>query len=172
MSRALLDTIDAEYRRYKVLGEGAMAQVTDTELCAFDNDSDNAIVAIVWHLAGNLASRFDGFLESDGEKPWRDRESEFDRRQVSRDEIMACWNRGWDTLFSAIAPLTDADRSRTVMIRKQPHTIEQALIRSVTHAAYHVGQIVFVAKRFRGAEWKSLSIPRGMSEAFNRAAGL
>ena len=168
MARTAVETIEAEYRRYKALGEGAMAQVTDAELCAVDTDTDNAIVAIVWHLAGNLASRFEDFRTSDGEKPWRDRESEFDHRQVSRDDILAYWNRGWDRLFDAIAPLQDADLAATVTIRRQPLRIDQALLRSVTHAAYHVGQIVYLAKKFRGADWKSLSIPRGMSAAYNR----
>jgi hypothetical protein len=171
MARIIVETIEAEFRRYKALGEGAMAQVTDAELCAADIDTDNAIVAIVWHLAGNLASRFEDFRTSDGEKPWRDRESEFDRRQVSRDDILAYWHRGWDKLFEAIGPLEDADLAGTVTIRRQPLRIDQALVRSVTHAAYHVGQIVYLAKRFRGEEWKSLSIPRGMSEAYNRRPG-
>ena len=171
MNRAFVDTIEAEYRRYRALGEGAIAQVTDAELCAFDDDVNNAIVAIVWHLAGNLASRFEDFRTSDGEKPWRDREAEFDHRQVTRDELMAQWNRGWNALFTAIADLNDDDLSGTVTIRHQPLRIDQALLRSVTHAAYHVGQIVYLAKTFRGADWKSLSIPRGMSEAYNRTAG-
>src|SRR4051812_17021757 len=109
MARIIVESIEAEYRRYKALGEGAMAQVTDVELCAYDSDTDNAIVAIVWHLAGNLASRFQDFRTSDGEKPWRDRESEFDRRQISRDEVLAQWHRGWTTLFDALAPLQDSD---------------------------------------------------------------
>jgi len=168
MARTIVESIEGEYRRYKALGEGAMAQVTDAELCATDSDTDNVIVAIVWHLAGNLASRFEDFRTSDGEKPWRDRESEFDRRQISREEVMGHWNRGWTTLFDAIAPLQDADLEATVTIRRQPLRIDQALLRSVTHAAYHVGQIVYLAKKFRGSDWQSLSIPRGMSEEYNR----
>ncbi len=174
MTRTRIEAIEQEFRRYKKLGEGAMAQVSDAELCggADTSDTDNAIVAIVWHIAGNFVSRFQEFLTSDGEKPWRNRESEFDQRLVSRAELMAFWDRGWTTVFEAIAPLTDDDLQRTVLIRRQPQTVDQALVRSVTHVAYHVGQIVFLAKRLRGAEWKSLSIPRGMSEAFNRAAGM
>jgi uncharacterized damage-inducible protein DinB len=169
MSRALVESIEAEYRRYKAIGEGALAQVTDDEICRIISDTDNAIVAIVWHLSGNLASRFEDFRGSDGEKPWRDRESEFDRRQVTREQLLARWNRGWDALFAATGSLDDDDLNESVTIRRQALRIDQALLRSVTHTAYHVGQIVYLAKLFRDNEWKSLSIPRGMSEAYNRA---
>jgi uncharacterized damage-inducible protein DinB len=169
MARTIVESIEAEYRRYKALADGALAQVSDEEICRADSAGDNAIVAIVWHLSGNLASRFENFRTGDGEKSWRDRESEFDGRQVTREEWNAQWNRGWDALFGAIAPLADADLDATVTIRRQPLRIDQALLRSVTHAAYHVGQIVYLAKQFRGAAWKSLSIPRGMSEAYNQS---
>ena len=163
MARTFVETIEAEYRRYRALGEGAIAQVSDAELCAIDGETNNAIVAVVWHLAANLASRFEDFRTSDGEKPSRDRESEFDLRQVSRAECLAHWNRGWDALFAAIAPLTDDDLSGTVTIRRQPLRIDQALLRSVTHAAYHVGQIVYLAKHFAGPHWTTLTIPKGQS---------
>lgn len=169
MSRAIVDSIEDEYHRYKALAEGAFAQVSDEELCAFEDDTSNAIVAIVWHLAGNLASRFEDFRTSDGEKPWRNREEEFDARSVTGEEMLAKWHRGWSALFAALADLTDADLGATVTIRRQPLRIDQALHRSLAHAAYHVGQIVYVAKALRGAAWKSLSIPRGGSAAYNEA---
>lgn len=170
MSRALIESFEAEYRRYKALGEGAMAQVSDAELCAAGTDTDNAIVAVVWHLTGNLISRFTDFRTTDGEKPDRNREGEFDQRQVTRAEVMERWNKGWDALLGAIAGLTDDDLSAPITIRRQPLRIDEALLRSLSHTAYHTGQIVYLAKAFRGAEWKSLSIPRGMSDAYNQMA--
>lgn len=168
--RTAIESFEAEYRRYKALGEGALAQVTDEELWMAARDTDNSIVAIAWHLTGNLISRFTDFRTSDGEKPDRDRESEFDHRQVTRAELMDRWNTGWTTLFSALAGLADTHLSATITIRRQPMRIHEALLRSLSHTAYHTGQIVYLAKARRGTEWTSLSIPRGMSEAYNRSA--
>jgi hypothetical protein len=170
MARTIVGFFEGEYRRYKALGEGALAQVTDAELCAASSETDNPIVAVAWHLSGNLISRFTDFRTSDGEKADRNREGEFDQRRVTRAELMTQWNRGWDALLSAVAALRDEDLASTITIRRQPLRIDEALLRSLSHTAYHTGQIVYEAKRFRGASWKSLSIPRGMSEAYNRAA--
>jgi uncharacterized damage-inducible protein DinB len=169
MSRLLVGFFEAEYRRYKALGEGALAQVSDDELSIAGSDTDNPIVAIVWHLTGNLISRFTDFRTSDGEKPDRDREREFDARQVTRAELMDRWNTAWQTLLGAIESLGDDDLSATITIRRQSLRIDEALLRSLSHTAYHTGQIVYLAKAFRGAEWTSLSIPRGMSEAYNQS---
>lgn len=167
--RDLISSIEAEYCRYKALGEAAMNQLGDEALNAADGDVANSITVIVWHLGGNLASRFTDFLTSDGEKSWRNRDDEFAPRTATRAEIIAHWDRGWTALFEALAPMTDADLARTVTIRTQPLRVHEALHRSLAHASYHVGQIVHIAKQHRGAAWQSLSIPRGASAAYNLA---
>jgi len=163
--RDLIASIEAEYRRYKTLGEGAINQLADSQLAQVAG-TGNSIVTIVWHLAGNLKSRFTDFLTADGEKPWRDRDSEFLAREVSRKELQAKWEDGWRVLFAALTDLSDVDLGRTVTIRGEPHTVVQALHRSLAHASYHVGQIVYEAKALRGADWRYLSIPPGQSARF------
>ena len=160
--RDLIASIEAEYRRYKTLGEGAINQLADSQLAQVPG-TGNSIVTIVWHMAGNLKSRFTDFLTADGEKPWRDRDSEFLAREVSRKELQAKWEDGWRVLFAALTDLSDVDLGRTVTIRGEPHTVAQALHRSLAHASYHVGQIVYEAKALRGADWRYLSIPPGQS---------
>jgi Protein of unknown function (DUF1572) len=160
--RDLIASIEAEYRRYKTLGEGAINQLADSQLAQVPG-TGNSIVTIVWHLAGNLKSRFTDFLTADGEKPWRDRDSEFLAREVSRKELQTKWEDGWRVLFAALTDLSDVDLGRTVTIRGEPHTVAQALHRSLAHASYHVGQIVYEAKALRGADWRYLSIPPGQS---------
>lgn len=171
--RQTLTAIEGEFTRYKALGEGAMRQVTDDEFArrppGSRGDDDNTIAIIVHHLGGNLRSRFTDFLTTDGEKPWRNRDREFDTPAMTRAELETIWREGWDTLFAALASLVDADLSRPVVIRGQTFRIDEALLRSLAHASYHVGQIVYVAKVFRGSAWASLSIPKGQSAAFNAA---
>ena len=166
---SLIASIEAEYRRYKTLGERAINQLAEPQL-ADARGSSNSIATIVWHLAGNLQSRFTDFLTSDGEKPWRDRDSEFVPRHVTRAELQAKWEDGWRVLFAALKDLSEADLERTVTIRGQPHTVAEALHRSLAHASYHVGQIVYVAKALRGADWQYLSIPPGQSAQYNQRA--
>jgi Protein of unknown function (DUF1572) len=163
----VIESIRAEYLRYKALAEAAIAQLDDAELAAHDGGS-NSIAVICWHLSGNLQSRFTDFLTSDGEKPWRRREEEFANRTVSRAELLAKWNQGWEALQKTLTELTDADLERTVTIRRQGLRVHDALHRSLAHLAYHVGQIVYIARSLRGADWKWLSIPPGQSEAYNR----
>jgi uncharacterized damage-inducible protein DinB len=167
--RDLVASIEHEYRRYKALAESAMAQLSDEQLDAAESDTDNSITVIVWHVSGNLESRFSDFLVSDGEKPSRDRDAEFAARTTTRAERMARWEQGWSVLLAALEPLTDADLSRTLTIRGTRMTAHEALHRSLAHTAYHVGQIVYIAKRRAGAAWKYLSIPPGQSAAYNRA---
>ena len=166
MNRGLLSLIEAEYRRYKALGEGTFRQLSAEELVT-DTAGANSIAMIVWHIAGNLESRFTDFLTTDGEKPWRDRESEFEARDVSPAEVAGKWDQGWGVLFDTLAELTDDDMASEVTIRSVPHRVDEALLRSLAHAAYHVGQIVYLAKSFRGDDWEYLSIPPGQSEAYN-----
>ena len=166
MNRTVLALIEAEYQRYKILGERAFNQL-DVEHLVAGSEHAISIATIVWHVAGNLESRFTDFLTTDGEKPWRDRESEFEPREVSREEIAAKWDRGWGALFDTLSQLTDGDLTSEVTVRRVPHRVDEALLRSLAHAAYHVGQIVYLAKSFRGEDWKYLSIPPGQSEAYN-----
>ena len=164
-ARELLDSITAEYRRYKKLGEGALAQLTDEELSRAAPD-DNSVATIVWHIAGNLKSRFTDFQTTDGEKPWRNRDEEFAERTVSREELLEKWEDGWRSVFAALDALADDNLNDVITLRQQPLAIHQALHRSMAHTSYHVGQIVYVAKAFRGSAWRSLSIPKGASASF------
>ena len=169
--RSLIASVEGEYRRYKALGEGALNQLEDGQLAAASSVS-NSIATIFWHISGNLKSRFTDFLTSDGEKPWRDRDSEFLARDVTRTELLAKWNDGWQVLFQALTDLNDADLDRTVTIRGQPLSVAQALHRSLAHTSYHVGQVVYVAKSLRGTDWRYLSIPPGQSAPYNKAPTL
>jgi hypothetical protein len=166
--RNIISSIEAEYRRYKALAEGAMAQLAESDLSRPPANGSNAIAVIVWHVSGNLSSRFTDFLTADGEKPWRKREEEFQPRTVTRQELLEKWDRGWSVLLGALAGLDDADLTRTVMIRGQGLAVHDALHRSLAHTSYHVGQIVYVAKAFREQAWSFLSIPPGGSDAYNR----
>lgn len=170
-TRRLIESIRGEYERYKSLAEGAIAQMPDGDLVASRGGAANSIATICWHIAGNLRSRFTNFLTEDGEKPWRTREEEFDDRQVTRAELLARWDEGWQPLFLALAELTDDDLDRAVTIRAQPLKVHEALHRSLAHTSYHVGQIVLIAKESQGDAWRSLSIPRGQSDAYNRTLG-
>ena len=166
MSREVVESIEREYRRYKALAESAMDQLDPVELCSPTAQSDNSIATLVRHVSGNLRSRFTEFLSSDGEKPWRERESEFAPRAVPREELERNWKEGWEVLFATLAGLEDRDLGKTVSIRGVRLTVLQALHRSLAHASYHVGQIVYLAKSTRGEAWRYLSIPPGESEAY------
>jgi hypothetical protein len=156
------------FRHYKKTAEAAMEQVTDEQLVAVLDPEMNCIAAIVKHMAGNMRSRWTDFLTSDGEKPDRDRDSEFAEPPSGRNDLMKHWESGWNCLFSALEPLRPADLSRTITIRGEAHSVMQAINRQVAHYAYHCGQIVFLAKHFQHLRWKSLSTPRGQSAEFNR----
>jgi len=157
------------FRYYKKLAEDAMAQVTDEELIQALDTEANSIALIVKHMAGNMRSRWRDFLTTDGEKPDRNRDSEFVEPPATREQLRALWEEGWGVVFGALEPLTDADLGRTVLIRNEPHSVMQAINRQIAHYAYHVGQIVALAKHFRGDSWKSLSVPKNKSADFNRA---
>ena len=159
-----------EYKRYKALAEAAIAQVGDDELQRPGPGGGNSIDMLMRHLAGNLKSRFTDFRSSDGEKPWRHRDGEFETSSLARHELMGAWDAGWNTVITEVSQLTDADLAGTVTVRQQPLRIDEALHRSLAHAAYHVGQIVYLAKEMRGDRWRTLSIPKGKSEEYNRQA--
>ncbi len=171
MSSAIVGSIRGEYLRYRALADAAIAQLEEAELSADAPNGGNSIAIICWHLAGNLRSRFTDFLTADGEKAWRRREEEFDRRTVTRSELLAKWEQGWMVLLETLADLSDEQLQATVTIRGQTLQVHEALHRSLAHTAYHVGQIVFIAKSMRGTGWKYLSIPPGQSDAYNLAPG-
>ena len=156
------------FRYYKKLGEGAIEQVTDEQLFATLDPEMNSIAIIVKHIAGNMRSRWTDFLTSDGEKPDRHRDTEFERPPATRAELMRLWDDGWGRVFEALEPLSDSDLERTVAIRGEPHSVMQAINRQIAHYSYHVGQIVFLAKHLNASGWKSLSVPRNKSAEFNR----
>ena len=161
------------FRYYKRLAERAMEQVTDEQLFAVLDPEANSIAIVVKHMAGNMRSRWTDFLTTDGEKPTRNRDSEFVDPPVTRKDLLAEWEDGWSRLFTAIEPLTDADLTRTVTIRGEAHSVMQAINRQLAHYPHHVGQVVLLAKHFACDHWQSLSVPRNQSADFNRkvAAG-
>ena len=165
----IIESVRAEFLRYKGLAEKAIAQTKDAELSAAGPGDGSSIATICRHIAGNLKSRFTDFLTTDGEKPWRHRDSEFETRSVTRARVLEHWDEGWRVLLDALGALSDAQLNARVTIRQQPLSVHEALHRSVTHVAYHVGQIVYLAKSFRGDDWDSLSIPPGQSERYNQS---
>lgn len=156
------------FRNSKSLVERAIEQVSDEEFFKSIDDEANSIAVLVKHIAGNSISRWSDFLTTDGEKPDRDRDTEFEIKDESRETLMAFWERGWRTLFDNLEPLTVDDYSKTITIRGQAHTIVQAINRQLTHYSYHTGQIVLLAKHFRSADWRSLTVPKNRSARFNQ----
>lgn len=169
---SVVDSIRAEYQRYQTLAERALDQVPEALLVVPGPGGGNSLTTIAWHIAGNLRSRFSGFLTEDGEKPWRNRDDEFAPRRVSRAALDEHWRAGWATLYDALMPLTDGDLHGTVSIRGQALSVHDALHRSLAHVSYHVGQIVYVAHAHRGPEWEYLSIPPGRSAEYNQSPTL
>jgi len=155
------------FRYYKSLAERAMSQVPDEHLTTVLDGEMNSIALIVKHMAGNMRSRWAGFPEADGEKPERNRDSEFVEPPTTRAEILKMWEQGWTYVFAALEPLTDADLDRPTLIRGEKHSVMQAINRQIAHYPYHIGQIVFLAKHFQGDRWHSLTIPRNASADFN-----
>jgi Protein of unknown function (DUF1572) len=156
------------FRTYKKLAEKALDQLDDEHYFVTLDEESNSIAVIMKHIAGNQFSRWTDFLTSDGEKPNRNRDMEFVLEgETSKESLRDYWERGWACLFAAIEPLQPADFEKKVLIRGEAHSIVQAINRQLTHYAYHVGQIVFLAKHFRSSAWQSLSIPRNRSAAFN-----
>ncbi len=166
-----LDEALRAFRGHKRMAEAAMAQVSDEQFFSQLDPEANSIAIIAKHIAGNQRSRWTDFLSSDGEKPNRHRDTEFEMTpSTTRDEVLRWWKDGWARLFAAVEPLKSEDLKRVVTIRGQAHTVLMAINRQLLHYAQHIGQIVLLAKHLRGAEWQTLSIPRGMSEQVGRAA--
>ncbi|MFZ0731441.1 MAG: DUF1572 family protein [Candidatus Sulfotelmatobacter sp.] len=162
-----LEEIRRQFRGHKRMGEAAMSQLRDDEFFVQLDPESNSVAILVKHLAGNMRSRFTDFLTSDGEKPDRFRDREFELTPATtRADVMTWWEEGWACVFAAIESLKPDEVMRTVTIRGEPHTVLQAMNRQIAHYAQHIGQIVFLAKHLRSSEWKTLSIPRGKSEEF------
>ena len=159
------------FRNYKKLAERAIEQVSDEQFFALIDAEANSIAVVVKHIAGNLHSRWRDFLTSDGEKEDRDRDTEFELIEDSRERLMEFWETGWQTLFANVEPLTVEDFSRTITIRGEPHSVVEAINRQLTHYSYHIGQIVFLAKHLKSSKWKTLSVPKNKSAAFNEFLG-
>lgn len=155
------------FEYYKHLADEAMQQLTDEQFFWKPNDTTNSIAVIVQHMSGNLKSRFTNFLIEDGEKTWRKRDEEFEEAGIGRGALMAQWAAAWQVLFEALAAMQQADWQKTIYIRSQPHSPADAFNRQLGHYAYHVGQIVYVAKMLKAADWKGLSIPKGQSLQYN-----
>ena len=166
-----LEEMKRQFRGHKRMGEAAMAQLEEKDfLVALDPES-NSVATLVKHIAGNARSRFTDFLTSDGEKPDRFRDQEFDiSEKTTREEVLRWWEQAWEHVFSALDSLTPEDVQRTVTIRSEPHTVMQALNRALAHYAQHIGQIVFLAKHLRSEQWRTLSIPSGKSEDYKTAS--
>jgi hypothetical protein len=164
----ILSVAIEELQKIKKLADKSIAQLSDDQLhVAIDPDA-NSVAVLMRHMAGNMRSRWIDFLTSDGEKPDRQRDREFEDPRQSRDALLAEWEHGWQCVFDALTPLSDADLQRIVLIRSEPHTVYKAISRQVAHYAGHAYQILFLAKHLQGSNWKTLSIPRGQSEEFNR----
>ena len=172
VASGVVTSIQGEFVRYKALAEAAIAQVSEAELSSQPGGGGNSIATICWHVSGNLQSRFTEFLTTDGEKPWRQRDEEFLPRPVTRAELLAKWEAGWTVLLATLSDLTDAHLGQTITIRTLPLRVDEALHRSLAHTAYHAGQIVLLAKTFRGDAWRSLSIPPGKSADANLNPGM
>ena len=164
----VLSVVIDEFQKIKKLADKSIEQLSADQLHATLDPEANSVAVLMRHMAGNMRSRWVNFLTSDGEKPDRRRDGEFEDPGQSREELLAEWEHGWQCLFDAIMPLTDADLQRTVVIRGEPHSVYKAISRQVAHYAGHAYQILLLAKHLSGANWKTLSIPRGQSEEFNR----
>ena len=168
LGSTLLDAARSRFQEYKTMGERALAQCPDDAINRILAPGSNSIAVIVHHVGGNLRSRWTDFLTADGEKPDRNRDAEFDEVNVSRETLMQWWEDGWSACLGTLAALTPDDMSKTITIRGQPLSVVDAMYRSLAHTSYHVGQIVLLVKIFVGDDWKTLSIPRGGSDAYTK----
>ncbi|HEY1251647.1 MAG TPA: DUF1572 family protein [Thermoanaerobaculia bacterium] len=165
-----LDDARNQFRKYKKMADDALAQVSDEDFFRAPDPESNSVALVLKHIAGNMRSRWRGFPKSDGEKPDRNRDTEFEKDAGdTRASLTARWEEGWALLFAAVEPIREADLLEVTTIRGMQHTVLQAIQRQLTHYAYHVGQVVFLAKHFAGPRWKSLSIPKGKSREFDVA---
>ncbi|MBK8555734.1 MAG: DUF1572 family protein [Lewinellaceae bacterium] len=168
MAVDIIATIRKRFQYYKLLGDKALTQIDSTQMHWQPLPESNSVAVIVRHMAGNMRSRFTDFLSSDGEKPWRHRDTEFEDQAASKNELLQDWEMGWNCLFQALNTLDNDMLEQQVLIRSEPHTVLDALLRQLAHYSYHVGQLVYVCKGIAGEKWQTLSIPKGGSDAFNQ----
>ena len=162
-----LESAKKQFHYYKTLGEKAMEQLETEQLFISINEDTNSIAIIIKHLSGNMLSRWTDFLTSDGEKKWRNRDSEFEETISTKEELLITWNKGWDCFFNAIDSLTPDQLTTIIYIRNEGHTVIEAINRQLAHYPYHIGQMVFYAKMLKQSEWTSLSIPKNKSNSYN-----
>ncbi|MBX7227362.1 MAG: DUF1572 domain-containing protein [Chitinophagales bacterium] len=171
MNTVFLDTSKKLFRYYKGLAEKAIAQTPEKDLFILPQENENSIAIIVQHLAGNMLSRWTDFLTTDGEKPWRNRDQEFEVQFTDKEALMNYWEKGWKVFLDTLDNLTEDDLGKTIHIRQDPQLVIEAIQRQLAHYPYHVGQIVYLCKFFTNEAFESLSIPKGKSEAFNQQSG-
>jgi uncharacterized damage-inducible protein DinB len=172
LAHAYLDDVTFSFRKHKEMAEKAFGQVADEDFFRKPGPDSNSIALILKHVAGNLVSRWTDFLTTDGDKPWRDRDREFELgSEDSRQYLLAAWERAWAVLFQALEGLSEADLLKTVTIRGEPHTVVQALDRSLTHTAYHVGQVVYLSRLLTREGWQWITIPPGQSNCARDKGG-
>jgi Protein of unknown function (DUF1572) len=164
-----LRSIKTTLEKYKIMGDKTFAQLEENDFHFSLDENSNSIAVIIQHISGNLLSRFTDFLTSDGEKPDRKRDMEFEEQKLAKPELMERWNKSWKILFDSVNNLTNEDLLKTIYIRKEALSVVEALNRSITHTASHIGQIIFIAKHIKKDSWKTLSIPKGKSAAFNKS---
>lgn len=162
------DLFIKRFQYYKELGDKTFAQLSDEQMFWQFNEESNSIAIIVKHVAGNMLSRWTNFLTEDGEKDWRKRDSEFENSFSTKEEVIAFWEKGWICLFEALNQINDENIDATIYIRKEPHSVLDAVLRQLAHYPYHIGQMVYIAKMLKNNDWKSLSIPRNKSNDFNK----
>jgi hypothetical protein len=167
-----LQTAIKRLRYYKELGEKTFNQLTDAELHFTPNAASNSIAVIVQHMAGNMLSRWTNFLTEDGEKPWRQRDEEFEVHDYSKQQIVELWEKGWACFLDALTPLTENDLLKTIYIREEPLLVIDAINRQLAHYPYHVGQIIYIGKLIKESGWQSLSIEKGKSDDYNKSDGV
>lgn len=171
LGKEYLQTAVKRLRYYKLLGDKTFDQLSDTDLHFTPHEACNSIAVIIQHMHGNMLSRWTNFLTEDGEKEWRRRDAEFDIQNQSRQQLLALWEEGWTCFLNALTALTEDDLLKTITIRQEPLTVIDAINRQLAHYPYHIGQIVHIGKMIRGTAWKSLSIEKGGSEAYNKGDG-
>lgn len=167
MSHPILINVKKLFWYYRQLGDRSFEQLSEVQLLQQPDEVSNSIAVIVKHVRGNMLSRWTDFLNSDGEKTWRRRDEEFEDTLKTKEAVIRAWNEGWDCLFQALDSIEDHDLERLVYIRNEGHTVLEAIHRQLAHYAYHLGQIVYLARMLKGGDWTSLSIPKGGSKAYN-----
>lgn len=164
----MIQVVIKTFTTYKTMAEKAFDQLDESDFFYKPDNESNSIAIIIQHMAGNMQSRFTDFLTTDGEKPTRNRDSEFEDNNLSKDQLLAVWQAGWKVVFDALKQLRPEDLQKTVLIRQEPHSVIDAIIRQLAHYSSHIGQIVLLAKHIKKTEWKTLSVPKGKSDAYNQ----